>query len=163
MRIDDVPGSERADELVAQLAAVWERSVRATHDFLAEDDIVGMRPEVGEAVRAVERLAVGMDDDGRPIAFAGASSVACEEDPAKLEMLFVDAPARGMGAGGALLDHAVACWGVRLVDVNEQNPQACGFYEHKGFAVVSRSALDDAGRPFPILHLALAADAIKGI
>ncbi|ENH9207696.1 GNAT family N-acetyltransferase, partial [Vibrio vulnificus] len=45
--------------------------------------------------------------------------------------------------------------GVTKVDVNEQNPQAVGFYEHMGFKVVSRSPLDDMGKPFPILHMTL--------
>jgi putative acetyltransferase len=39
------------------------------------------------------------------------------------------------------------------VDVNEQNPAAVGFYEAVGFVVVGRSPLDDAGRPFPLLHM----------
>jgi putative acetyltransferase len=39
------------------------------------------------------------------------------------------------------------------VDVNEQNPEARGFYERLGFTVVARSELDGTGRPFPLLHL----------
>ena len=45
------------------------------------------------------------------------------------------------------------CW--RTLDVNEQNPQAVGFYEHEGFVVAGRSPVDDAGRPFPLLHMRL--------
>ncbi|MFU6774762.1 GNAT family N-acetyltransferase, partial [Pseudomonas aeruginosa] len=41
------------------------------------------------------------------------------------------------------------------VDVNEQNPQACGFYRHYGFRQTGRSATDSAGRPFPLLHMSL--------
>ncbi|WP_374755463.1 hypothetical protein [Runella slithyformis] len=44
---------------------------------------------------------------------------------------------------------------VQRVDVNEQNPQALGFYERMGFAVISRSALDGLGKPYPLLHLQL--------
>jgi len=33
------------------LVALWERSVRATHDFLTGADIVALRPLVGEALR----------------------------------------------------------------------------------------------------------------
>ncbi len=47
----ETPG-ERSSELVAALADVWERSVRATHDFLAEDDIVGCAPRRSRASRA---------------------------------------------------------------------------------------------------------------
>ena len=41
------------------------------------------------------------------------------------------------------------------MDVNEQNGQAVGFYEHEGFAAVSCDALDSEGRPYPILHMEL--------
>ncbi len=54
-----------------------------------------------------------------------------------------------------LLQYAIEQLGVTKVDVNEQNPQAVGFYEHMGFKVVSRSPLDDMGKPFPILHMTL--------
>ena len=51
--IEEVAASQRGDALVEQLARLWERSVRATHLFLSEDDIVAMRPEVREGLRAV--------------------------------------------------------------------------------------------------------------
>lgn len=131
---------------VAVLAALWERSVRATHHFLTEADIVGMRPEVAAALVGVAHLAVARDDDGRALGFAGVQD-------GVLEMLFVDDAARGQGAGRALLSFAIDTWDARRLDVNEQNPQALGFYEHEGFVVVGRSELDDAGRPFPLLHM----------
>ena len=53
------------------------------------------------------------------------------------------------------MEWAVARQGADSVDVNEQNPQAVGFYLRMGFAVVGRSETDDADRPFPILHLRL--------
>lgn len=143
--IEEVAASQRGDALVEQLARLWERSVRATHLFLSEDDIVVMRPEVREGLRAVPQLAVAFDD-GAPLGFAGVAD-------GKLEMLFVDDAARGRGIGSALLKHAVDRWGVHRLDVNEQNPAARGFYEHEGFRVASRSELDEAGRPFPLLHM----------
>jgi putative acetyltransferase len=39
--------------------------------------------------------------------------------------------------------------------VNEQNPEAVGFYLHYGFAQTGRSPLDGEGRPFPLLHMSL--------
>lgn len=143
--IEDIAASQRGETLVEQLALLWERSVRATHLFLSEDDIVAMRPEVREGLRAVPQLAVAFGD-GAPLGFAGVA-----DD--KLEMLFVDDAARGRGIGSALLKHAVDRWGVHRLDVNEQNPAARGFYEHEGFRVASRSELDEAGRPFPLLHM----------
>ena len=143
--IEEMSVSQRGEALVEQLALLWERSVRATHLFLSEGDIVAMRPEVRAGLRAVPQLAVAFDD-ATPLGFAGVAD-------GKLEMLFVDDAARGRGIGSALLMHAVGRWDVRCLDVNEQNPAARGFYEHEGFRVASRSELDEAGRPFPLLHM----------
>lgn len=71
----------------------------------------------------------------------------------RLEMLFVDPDWRGGGIGRALVALATARRGVSRVDVNEQNPQAIGFYERMGFAVSGRSEIDGKGRPFPLLHM----------
>ncbi|RDB66296.1 hypothetical protein C1877_03660 [Gordonibacter pamelaeae] len=147
MDIEEIEPQGRASELVGRLAQVWERSVRATHGFLSEDDIAGLRPEVAAGLAAVGRLAVAWQD-GVAVGFAGAQD-------SHLEMLFVDDAARGDGVGGALLAHAVMRWGVRTLDVNEQNPLAAGFYERAGFVVVGRSPVDGAGRPFPLLHMRL--------
>ena len=57
--IEDIAASQRGETLVEQLALLWERSVRATHLFLSEDDIVAMRPEVREGLRAVPPSAMG--------------------------------------------------------------------------------------------------------
>lgn len=54
--------------------------------------------------------------------------------------------------------HAIGEQGVTAVDVNEQNVSAAGFYLHRGFEVVGRSETDEAGRPYPLLHLRLGAD-----
>lgn len=39
--------------------------------------------------------------------------------------------------------------------MNEQNPQALGFYKHMGFQVLKKSDLDEQGNPFPIFHMKL--------
>lgn len=71
-----------------------------------------------------------------------------------IEMLFVDGDHRGNGHGSTLIEYAKAK-GVTKVDVNEQNPSALAFYQSKGFRIVGRDDTDDAGRPYPILHLSL--------
>ena len=148
----DIPAADRSDELVEELAQVWERSVRATHLFLTEEDIVSMRPEVRGGLAGVANLSVAYDDEsgeGAPaLGFAGV-----QEDV--LEMLFIDAAARGKGVGKKLLHHAVNDFAARRLDVNEQNPQAHGFYIHEGFIDASRSEFDSEGRPFPIIHMEL--------
>ena len=145
--VDIAAPGERADDLVAALAAGWEASVRATHAFLTEEDIVALRPEARAGIAGVDVLEVARLD-GEPCGFSGVQD-------GKLEMLFVAPEARGRGVGRALLAHAVEHARVRTLDVNEQNPQAVGFYEHEGFVVAGRSPVDDAGRPFPLLHMRL--------
>ena len=53
------------------------------------------------------------------------------------------------------MEYAVKTLNVNYVDVNEQNPQALGFYEHVGFEVFKKSEFDEQGNPFPILHMKL--------
>lgn len=149
--IEEVPADAREDGLVERLAGVWERSVRATHSFLAESDIVGMRPLVRAELAGIPRLAVALYG-GAPVGFAGV-----QDD--KLEMLFVDDAFRGKGVGAMLLSYSIKRWDVRRLDVNEQNPQARGFYEHEGFRVVARSARDGQGNAFSLLHMEQSEDA----
>lgn len=100
--------------LVQPLTELWERAVRATHHFLTEDEIVRIRGYVPQAIEGVAHLIVS-EDNGMLLGFAGV-------DGDRLEMLFVDAAARGRGIGAALLREAVERYGVRETTVNEQNP-----------------------------------------
>ena len=74
-------------------------------------------------------------------------------DGHKLEMLFISPEKRGRGLGRKLLEYGMEKFGVNELVVNEQNPQARGFYEHMGFAVRERSELDEQGNPYPILFM----------
>ena len=130
------------------LVMLWERSVRATHDFLTEQDIVALRPFVAEefASEAYEWWVLEVPD-GRVVGLLGYA-------PNTIEGLFIDPDHRGKGTGTALIGHAQQLsGGVLKVDVNEQNDGALGFYQRLGFTVVGRSPTDEADRPFPILHL----------
>lgn len=130
------------------LLALWERSVRATHHFLSEDDVVSLRPLVAEelAGSAVEWWVLRSDGE-EPIGFLGYSSDT-------IEALFVDPAYHRTGAGRFLVAHAQRlATGPLAVDVNEQNDAALRFYEAMGFTVVSRSPTDGAGRPFPLVHM----------
>ncbi|GAA1824466.1 GNAT family N-acetyltransferase [Nesterenkonia flava] len=70
-------------------------------------------------------------------------------------MLFVHEQARGQGLGTALTDYVIKHHAVSEVDVNEQNPQAVGFYLSRGFQQVGRSEMDGSDLPYPLLHLRL--------
>ena len=73
----------------------------------------------------------------------------------KLEMLFLAPEERGQGLGKELFQYGVEHFDIREVTVNEQNPQARGFYEHMGFSVYERLDHDEQGKPYPILNMRL--------
>lgn len=131
-----------------ELLAVWENSVRATHDFITEDDIAFFKPIIIEQAFPNVTLKCIKDENKTILGFVGVHEC-------KIEMLFILNSARGKGIGKALLNFAVEQLAANKVDVNEQNPLAVGFYQHMGFKVTSRSPLDDMGKPFPILHMDL--------
>lgn len=131
----------------APLVAIWRSAVDATHEFLADAD----RDEIESQLESDYFPAVSLtvaELNGQPVGFAGVLD-------GNLEMLFIDAKHRGTGIGTRLLSHAINDHGVRFVDVNEQNRQAVEFYTRHGFQVVRRSETDDAGRPYPLLHMQL--------
>ena len=76
-------------------------------------------------------------------------------DNERLEMLFLLPAARGAGLGRQLLTYSIDHFGIREVTVNEQNPQAIGFYLHMGFTVFKRTDRDEAGNPYPFLYMRL--------
>lgn len=134
--------------LFAELVACWRASVEATHTFLTPADIERIAAYVPNAIASVAHLAVCWDESDQVVGFIGV-------DGAMIEMLFIHPSRRGQGLGTHLLDHATSEYGATLVDVNEQNEQAVGFYEHYGFQVFGRSETDAMGDPFPILHMRL--------
>lgn len=129
----------------AALVAIWRGAVDATHDFLATADRDEIESKLPTDYLPAVSLSVA-ERDGQPVGFSGVLD-------GNLEMLFVEATRRHGGVGSALLSDAIQKHGVVRVDVNEQNPDAVGFYAHHGFEVVDRSDIDDAGRPYPLLHM----------
>ena len=127
------------------LVRIWRSAVEATHDFLAPEDVDFYESRMLSDYFPAVELTVA-EIEGTPVAFSGLADNS-------LEMLFVDNTYRGYGAGSALLSRAIERHPDLRLDVNEQNPQAVGFYQHRGFVVLSRSATDGEGRPFPILHM----------
>lgn len=129
------------------LTGIWRSAVKATHDFLSETDFREIETLVAEQYIPNASLWVAVDATDRPLGFMGMTG-------SHVDSLFVAPDQRGTGLGTALMDHARKMAGLPLsVDVNEQNSQAVGFYERLGFEQFDRSPLDDAGRPYPILHM----------
>lgn len=101
------------------LTEIWERSVRATHDFLTENDITEIKTALATVYFPSVELYVIRD--GNDIAgFIGLSGN-------RIEMLFIDSGRQGLGYGSRLMYFAVSR-GATAVDVNEQNPAALRFY-----------------------------------
>ena len=130
----------------ARVTEVWEASVRATHEFVTEADIAVIRPLVRDGLPQVPHLLCARERSGQVVGFIGVENE-------KVEMLFVHPAWRGQGIGRRLLTCAVTTLGASELDVNEQNPQALGFYLRMGFEVVGRSAVDSIGKPYPLLHM----------
>lgn len=130
------------------LVEIWEASVRATHDFVTESDILEFRELVRIGLPRLQHLWVARDATASVSGFVGVSGD-------HVEMLFVRPERMGEGIGTHLMKLAIASLGVSTVDVNEQNPRAVEFYLRLGFDVFARSEQDGTGKPYPILHLKL--------
>jgi len=137
---------DRNQPLLEALLDVWERSVRATHLFLSDAEVKNIKAYVPQALENVEHLSVAETESGKAIAFMGAEN-------GRLEMLFITPESRGMGIGKQLLQYGIRNYGICEVTVNEQNPQAVGFYEHMGFETYKRTDFDEEGNPYPLLYM----------
>lgn len=128
------------------LAGIWKRSVVATHKFLTKEAINEIESAlIPDYFPYVDLYAV-VDND------ITAGFIGLNSD--RIEMLFVDSDRLGRGYGTSLIAFARRN-GATKVDVNEQNPNALGFYLANGFEVTGRDDTDEAGRPYPILHMSL--------
>ena len=139
---------DRTENLIYQLLEVWENSVKVTHIFLCNEEIEKIKEYVPQALRGISHLIIETDENENPIAFMGI-------EKNKLEMLFVKSSERGKGIGKQLLKYGIEKYNVNVLAVNEDNPQAKGFYEHMGFKAYQRNDLDDQGNPYPVIYMRL--------
>ena len=144
-----IEATDRIPNLIDRLLEVWESSVRATHLFLSDGEIKSIKEYVPQALKGIAHLMIAEDDAGRPVAFMGV-------EDGTLEMLFISPEERGKGLGKRLIQYGIESYGVKRLAVNEQNPQAKGFYEHMGFQVYKRTDYDEQGNPYPLLYMSLA-------
>ena len=138
--------TQREPQLIHQFTAIWEDSVRATPLFLSEAEIQEIKAYVPQALTGVSHLLVAEKMPGQPVAFMGL------EGP-RLEMLFLSPAERGAGLGRQLLEYGIRHYHLQELTVNEQNPQAVGFYRHMGFETYRRTDCDEQGGPYPLLYM----------
>ena len=132
---------------IDELTDVWEASVRKTHDFLNEHEILLYRQAVHD------RYLVTLSPFGIRIGKTIAAFCAVQDET--IEMLFVAPEHQGRGLGSRLLDRAIQELRATRVDVNEQNRPAKTFYLKRGFRITGRDEFDPHGIRHPILHLSL--------
>ena len=129
-----IEAGNRTETLIQKLCTVWEKSVKKISKYIPS------------ALKEISHLIIISNSDNEPVAFMGIEG-------RKLEMLFVSPEERGNGLGKILLQHGIENYAVNELGVNEQNPQAKGFYEHMGFQTYKRTDMDEQGNPYPILYM----------
>lgn len=146
MKIINVDKNNRTEEFVKQLIEIWKYSVKASHLFLSEQEILNIKQYVPQALKQVSVLIIATNENNTPIAFMGIENK-------KLEMLFVSANERGKNIGTALIQYGIKEYSINELRVNEQNTDAKKFYEKNGFYVYDKSENDEQGNPYPILFM----------
>ena len=146
MRIFEI--ENRSPILINKLLEIWEDSVKATHLFLSTEEIKNIKKYVPQALKDIPHLILIESENDTPIAFMGINDT-------KLEMLFIKNSERRKGLGKKLLKYGIKNYNINKLVVNEQNPNAKGFYEHLGFKVYGRSETDEQGNSYPILYMKL--------
>ncbi len=146
MKIREI--TKRDETAIQKISFIWEKSVRATHLFLTEDDMLDISKDVENALSSVPILLTADNEKSETVAFMGI-------DGDRLEMLFLLPEERGRGLGKKHLSYAIDKNSANRLCVNEQNTSALGFYEHMGFKAYKRTERDEQGHPFPLLYMKL--------
>ena len=140
---------DQRDTYLQFIVQLWQANVKVTHTFLTEQEIQNIKQYIPQAVEHVPHLCIALSEKGELLGFIGVADQ-------RLEMLFIQVNARGQGIGKQLLRYAIKNFDVKELTVNEQNPQAIGFYEHLGFVTYKRTELDEECQPYPLLYMKLA-------
>ena len=119
--LNELSYEDRMTALLHYLTYIWEQSVKATHLFLSPKEIAEIKPYVINALKEIPNLIIAKNEDGFIVGFMGV-------DNNKLEMLFILPKSRGKGIGKAFIQYGIETFSINEVTVNEQNPQAIGFY-----------------------------------
>ncbi len=128
-----------------QIMEVWESSVKATHDFLRQEDFEFYKKIIpADYLPNLDVYVLRLAE--KTVGFIGVLEK-------NIEMLFISGEQRGKGYGKILLEYAIDNFNANTVEVNEQNTQAIGFYKKFGFGIISRSEKDSENKDYPVLKL----------
>ena len=134
-------------EEYSAMLELWEASVRATHLFLTDENILELKDIiVSQNVFDLVDVYVARNGQNRIVGMMGLHGD-------ELAMLFVAPDYIGKGVGQMLMQFALSQHQIRKVEVNEQNPKAISFYEKFGFKKISRTETDSYGNPYPIIQM----------
>ncbi len=131
--------------IIEELTILWRYSVIQTHTFLTYKDIAEIEEYLPQALKEVEHLIVAKNKN-EYLGFMGIESQ-------KLEMLFLAPQHIGQGIGRKLVEYGIKKHQITEVTVNEQNPNAVGFYKHLGFNTYKQTDFDEQSRPFPLIYM----------
>ena len=82
----EIKKEERNENLIQELLKVWENSVRATHKFLSNEEILEIKKYVPEALASISHLIIDNDENGNQkmlsygIESYGVTNLAVNED-----------------------------------------------------------------------------------
>ncbi|HUH50180.1 MAG TPA: GNAT family N-acetyltransferase [Mycoplana sp.] len=139
---------EEATDL-QKLSAIWfDASIRA-HSFIGETRLREQRVAV-ETIYLPKAETWVACHRGEPVGFISLLGTF-------IGGLFVAPEQQGLGAGRALVSHALELKGELCLEVYTANTQALGFYKSLGFEEISRRAQDDERLPFENARMRLTA------
>ncbi|WP_286030672.1 GNAT family N-acetyltransferase [Helicobacter pullorum] len=137
--------------MLPAMLEIWEDSVRASHFFLKDNDIVEIKEEAKGAFAFLQNILVAKVG-GEFAGFIGVSEK-------MIEMLFASPKFFNLGLGKRLILEACNAFFAKqdeiLVDCNEQNERGLKFYQKLGFKQLGRSEKDSSGRDFAIIHFSI--------
>ncbi len=147
MQMDNFEINPYTDIYREQVLTIWEKSVLATHSFLASPDFEEIK-ELVSSINFGDFQVFCLTNKNIVSGFIGVADK-------KIEMLFLDPKYFGQGLGQKLLNFAVKELNADKLDVNEQNTKALKFYQKSGFEIFERTDKDDQGRSYPLLRMKL--------
>ena len=142
---------------IPQLLDLWEKSMRATHNFVKESDIESIKNEVKNALNSnINLLAIAKNNN--IVGF-----IATQENT--IEMLFIHPQYFRQKIGLLLLKEAcekfLNGFAKIIVFCNTQNINALRFYESFGFKIIDKNPKDNAGRNYETFKLEVKLEDLK--